>query len=104
MEKALTLDTGNESVRVSLREVTYVEVRRNYVTVHAKNDYTVKTSLGDIEKELDDTFFRVGRSFIINLRLVRKITRLEIFLADGSRVPLPRGHYDLINRALIERL
>ena len=38
------------------------------MTLHAKREYTVKRTLGEFEKELDQRFFRVGRSLILNLK------------------------------------
>jgi len=103
-ERILILDLGDESVRIPLYEIQYLEVQRNYVTVHGKNEYTIKSSLSELEKELDNVFFRVGRSFIVNLRYVRRITKTDVFLSNGSSIPLPRGLYKTINRAMIECL
>lgn len=100
-ERALLLEFGGETVRVPLYEIRFLEVRQNYVTIHAKEDYTVKKTLGQLEKELDGGFFRTGRSYIINLRFVDKITRTGIYLRDGSSVPLSRGLYEPLNRAMI---
>ena len=87
--------------RVPLHEIRSMEVRQNYVTIHAGEDYTVKRTLSDIEKDLDESFFRTGRSFIVNLRYVRKITKTEVFLKEGGAVPLSRGLYHSINQAVI---
>lgn len=103
-ERALLFEAAGEAVRIPLREILYFEVRQNYVTVHAKADYTVKKTLGAIERELDERFFRTGRSFILNLTCIRRVTRSEVYLSDGSAVPLPRGMYEPLNRAIIERL
>ena len=101
-EKELFLQTTDGSVRVLSSEIRYLEVQRNYVTIHAAEEYTVKRTLGDLEKELDESFFRTGRSFIVNLRFVRKITKTQVFLKDGAQVPLSRGLYEGINRAMIQ--
>lgn len=101
-EKALLLTISDETIRVPLYEIKYLEVRKNYVTLHAGEDYEVKKTLSELEKNLDESFFRTGRSFIVNLRFVRKITRTNVELLDGSIVPLSRGMYDNINRAMIE--
>lgn len=69
--------------------------------IHADEDVTLKTTLSAIEKDLDESFCRIGRSFIVNLRSIRKITRNEALLSDGSSIPLPRGMYEPLNRALI---
>ncbi len=100
-EKALYLPVAGSMVRISIGEIRYLEVQKNYVTIYGKETYTVKKTLGELEKELDESFFRTGRSFIVNLRYVKKITKAEVVLKDGTSVPLSRGLYDSINRAII---
>jgi len=100
---ALFINRGSESIRIPLYEIKCLEVRHNYVTIYAKEEYTVKKTLGEIEKELNDGFFRTGRSYIINLKYIRKVTKSDVYLSDGMVIPLSRGLYDSINRAMIER-
>ena len=101
-ERMLTLEPGGEMVRVPLRQIRYIDVRLNYATVHAKEDYTVKKPLGEIAAALDERFYRVGRSAIVNLTCVSRITKTDIYLDDGTAVPLPRGAYEGVNRAIID--
>ena len=102
--RVLTLHLAQGYVRVPLHEIRYLEVQRNYVTVYAREDYTVKAALGELERELDEQFCRVGRSYILNLRCIRSVTRTQALLAGGERIPLPRGVYDALNRAMMDRL
>lgn len=102
-ERCLTLESGGSLVRIPLYEIRYLDVHQNYVTVHGKEDYTVKRTLGEFERELDNRFYRVGRGQIVNLAYVRRITRVDIYLSDGTVLPLPRGAYEPLNRAIIER-
>ena len=102
----LTLKLPDSTVRVPFGEIRYLEVRQNYVTVYADGEYTVKQPLGDFAKHLapDDSFFRVGRSYIVNLRCIRQVTKKEILLLDGMVIPLSRGMYEPLNREIIKRL
>ena len=102
-ERALFLKLEGEMVRVALRDIRYLEVQQNYVTIHAGQDYTLKSTLAKLAEELDERFFQLGRSYIVNLHFVQRVTRQEAILQDGARIPLPRGYYDKINRAIIER-
>ena len=102
-ERTLDLDLGDELVRVPLHQIRYLDVRLNYVTVHAREDYTVKRPLRDFDGALDERFFRVGRGCVINLTCVRRVTRTAAYLIDGTVIPLPRGQYDALNRAIIQR-
>ena len=100
-ERCLNLECSGELVRIPFYEIRYLDVHQNYVTIHAKADYTVKRTLGDFEKELDDRFCRVGRGMILNLKYIQRVTKTEVRLSDGTVLPLPRGAYEPLNRAII---
>lgn len=103
-EKHLLLKLSDEMIKIPLHEIIYIDVNRNYVTIHANKDYTLKKTLGEIEKELDEKFFRIGRSAIVNLKYITRITKTEVFLSNGFSLPLPRGIYDALNRAIINEI
>ena len=100
-ERCLNLEAYGEMVRIPFYEIRYLDVHQNYVTVHAKADYTVKRTLGEFEKELDQRFCRVGRAMILNLKYIQRVTKNEVRLSDGTVLPLPRGAYEPLNRAII---
>ena len=102
-EQVLTLELSGETVRLPIYQIRYAEVQGNYVTVHAKSDCTAKMTLSELETRLDDSFFRLGRSALVNLGYVARVTKTAVTLNDGSVLPLPRGAYDRINRAIINR-
>lgn len=100
-EKVLNLDVGGEMVRIPVYQIKYLDVQANYVTIHAKEDYTIKKTLSQLAAELDDRFYKVGRSAVVNLTHINRVTKTEIYLKDGSQIPLPRGAYEGVNRAII---
>lgn len=100
-EGFLTVQTTEETVRLPFYTIRYLDVQKNYVTVHTKADYTVKRTLSEMEAELDRRFFRIGRAAIVNLDQVQRVTKAEVHLSDGTVLPLPRGAYELLNRAII---
>ena len=103
-ERALYLELPGETVRMPLREIRYLDVDKNYVTVHGARDCRVKRSLGEFEKELDARIFRAGRGLLLNLEHVRRVTREQVALRDGTVLPLPKSAYEPLNRAIIERM
>lgn len=100
-ERALVLTLPDGIVRIPLNEIRYIEVLKNYVTVHAGEDYSVKKTLNELEGELDESFFRIHRSYIAGLRCVRKVTKTEVILKDNTALPLSRKLYNELNQALI---
>ncbi len=101
-EAALIFDLPDGMVRIPLYEIRYIEVRANYVTIHADKEVSVKTTLSSIGEKLDEAFFKVGRSYIVNMRYIRKVTKTEVILEGEISVPLSRGLYEPLNRAFIE--
>lgn len=102
----LTFEQSGEMIRLPLYEIRYFEANQNYVTVHAEKEatYMIRSTLGEVEKTLDDRFFRTGRSYIVNLACIRKVTRTDIHLINGELLPLPRGMYKTLNQAIISKL
>ena len=46
-------------------------------------------------------FYRIGRSYIVNLKMVRRVTKSQVLLANGEALSIPRGAYETLNRAII---
>ena len=100
-EKVFHFEIGSEMVRVPIYQIRYADVMGNYVTIHALTDVTIKMTLAELAKNLDERFCRVGRSVVVNLTKISRVTKTEIKLSDGTSIPLPRGAYESINRAII---
>lgn len=100
-DKSLLVESDEGLCRLPLSEIRWLEVMGNYVTIHAGRDYTLRKPLKELESLLDESFFRTGRSFLVNLRFVKEVTRTQVTLTDTSTVPLSRRRYDAIHRAII---
>lgn len=100
-EKVLYLEAGGEMVRIPVYKITHAEVFGNYVSIYAGENITVKMTLRELEQELDERFYRVSRSAVVNLGCIRRVTKKEVLLEDGTALPLPRGAYEQVNRAII---
>lgn len=101
--KKILLEGSGTSSIVPISEIRYIEVLGNYVTVYADKPYTLKATLASVERQLDEAFFRAGRSYIINLDKVRRAAKKEVTLTTGELVPLARGVYEKLMRAIINR-
>jgi len=100
-ERELTLTMPEGIVRIPLAEIRYLEVMGNYVTIHGEESCSVKRTLSQLEELLDERFYRIHRSYIVNLQSVKKCTRTEVVLKDDTVLPLSRRHYEGLNRAMI---
>lgn len=83
--------------KIYYSEVLYFEAVRNKLFFYTKTSaYQIKLKLYDIEG-LDPSFFRIGKSFAVNMEAVSSIKaiqngRLIIFLTDGQKLMVSRRY------------
>ena len=103
VEKKILLPSEGGETAVSVRDIHYIEVQRQYSVIYTvAGRYRIKAPLTELESRLDDYFLRVQRSFIVNLREVVKITRTGVILKSGAEVPISRGTAEKVSRKIIE--
>lgn len=100
-EKVLTFEMSGEMVRIPIYQIRYAQVQRNYTTIYANDSVTLKMPLGKLKELLDERFCQAGRSLLVNMTCIRRVTKTEIILQDGTLLLLPRGAYETVNRAII---
>ena len=104
-QRSVLLTSPEGDVKVSLADIYYVESENVHVAVHTVSGvYRSRISLAKFAEQLDETFIKVHRSYIVNLKYVKKITRTDITMVSGDLVPISRGMYDEVHAALIKFL
>lgn len=101
-EGRLAVRFARQTEYIPFSRILYIEAQLQYVVIHtAGEDCRMKASLSEVEKELDEGFFRCQRSFIINLGQVQKIKSDCVLLKNGDSVPIGRGMAERIAKAII---
>ncbi len=104
-QRSVLVSTPEEEVKVSLADICYLEAENVYVNVHTvRGVYRTRSSLAKFITQLDNTFVKVHRSYVVALNYVRKISRSEITMQNGETIPISRGMYDAVHDALIKYL
>ncbi len=104
-QRSVLLATADGDIKVSLADIMYAEAQNVYVIVHTvRGNYRVRMALGKFCGQLDETFFKAHRSYVVGLKYIRKITRTNITILNGDIVPISRGMYDEIHAALVKYL
>lgn len=78
---------------IDIRTILYVESFSHDIAVHTEGrTRKYPGRMRDIEDILcEHGFFRIHKSYLINLRQVRRIAGEEVILSDGASVPLSRN-------------
>ncbi len=100
--EALPKDTEYLSVKadykvtlVRISDIVYIESEGEYVRMHLADGSTITTlfRLKNMEATLpSDSFMRVHRSYIVNLRAIRSYIKGRIYLNDTDYVPIGENY------------
>jgi len=90
---------------VSPEEIDWIEAAGNYAIFHVgPKNHMVRETMSGLETKLPaDSFMRVGRSTIVNLRRVKELASLPAgahaaVLVDSQRVPITRSVREVAER------
>lgn len=98
----VVLTVGKESIRIAANSILYAESDKHYVLLHTETEIIrLRMTVPEIMEALGDGFARCGRSFVVGLRYVQKITKDWVFLENGIQLPLGKGYFDELNLEFI---
>lgn len=102
-EDSLILETDNGIMRVKFSEIMSAEAKghETLLTLTDKQE-SVKIGINDLEKQLDDSFIRSHRSYLVGLRHITRITKTDVILDNGALIPLSRRMYAVVNQKFID--
>jgi two-component system LytT family response regulator len=98
--KTLTLKTSKAEIEVGTTDVACIESYGNYLKVYLVNKQmpvVVYGSLSGIANELDASFVRVHKSYIINSTQIQSIDGALVKLISGMQIPVGRKYQILLN-------
>jgi DNA-binding LytR/AlgR family response regulator len=102
-KKFLIISSDNKDYSISFEDIMYIEAFKNYAYIVTAdgNQYEIKQNLSQIEKELDDSFFRCQRSYIIMLKHIKYISKTDVLLNSGKKISLSRKIYKNLYSAFV---
>lgn len=104
-EPELVVEMAGEIARVRIRDIRYLESAAHDTIVwldKAGEGLKSRVGIQKLEEALqkeEGLFFRLHRSYLVNLAHVDRITRKEVLLDTGVSIPVARGKWEELNRA-----
>ena len=84
-------ETKGKMLKISFKDIYYIEGLGNYVTIHTATDGIITyASFKELEQRLPPEFVRVQKSYIVSMNYVRAIDGNQIFL-EGMKAHVPLG-------------
>ena len=102
-QKTVSLRIGQRIVILPVAEVIYAESQEHNIVIYM--DSAVRRfpiSISELERLLPaERFCRCHNSFLVNMEHIAEITRTELTMRGGARVPVSRKYYTQAQSAFI---
>lgn len=101
--RQLLLPVDGVQTRFCAEDIFYAEAFAHTVCIHTgASQAQVQVSISALEQLLaGEPFIRCHRSYLVNLRHIRRIGREELLLDGGEKLPVSRRLYAAVNEAFI---
>ena len=91
---------GHRRIKVELDKVKYVESCKDYINIQSTNgSLRIKENIGAFEKKLNQSFLRVHRSYIINVKFLTGYTKLDIEINE-QELPIGSSYREKVLKSL----
>jgi DNA-binding LytR/AlgR family response regulator len=96
------LNIDGEVQRYKADSILYAEAFSHTIELHTSREtLTLRMPMKELETLLGEGFLRCHRSYVVNVRHIASISRTEITLTGGAKLPLSRTMYNAVNEAFV---
>ena len=104
-QRSIIIENADGTFRIPLSDILFIESDRMHTVIHTSSEvFRTRKGISQVEALLSENFFRVHRSYIVNLTHISKITKTEVTLSSNENIPIARGNYESLYSALISKL
>jgi DNA-binding LytR/AlgR family response regulator len=99
LKRYFLIKDGETSRRIAHEDIIYIEkYAHNAEVVTTKNKYSIRKTMEQLQKELnDDLFVKCHKSYIINIRRVEHVINVSALMSNGDNVPFGKNMAKKIN-------
>lgn len=93
-KKEIVLNNKDNTTIIQQSDIIYIESFKHYCYIYTKRTtepYKIRTNMRQILEDLNFCFYRINRSYIINLNEIKQIKNGRVILKNNMEVTLQRG-------------
>lgn len=100
----VAIETTKKIIKLDYNEIYYCIMFSPYIDIHTNSGkITLRKKISELENVLPNRYFiRCHRSYIVNVKHIKSITKNSILLENDIEVPISRGKCSEINDAFID--
>jgi DNA-binding LytR/AlgR family response regulator len=81
-----------DKTKIYVADLLYIKSDDHYLKIFLSNgkNHFVRGKLAQVIEELPPNFIRTHRSFVVNRNFIKQINNTNVFMTDGTEIPLSR--------------
>lgn len=93
--------------RLYTDSILYVESRGHKSFFHymeaGRVVYQIYSKLDELEQQMEGHYFlRIHKSYLVNMKHIRKVSNYTVFLDTGEELPVPRPRFQRVKEAFVD--
>ncbi|MGL5692575.1 MAG: LytR/AlgR family response regulator transcription factor, partial [Peptostreptococcaceae bacterium] len=94
-DTTIIVETGKKVIKLNYNEILYCIMFSPYIDIHINSEkIVIRKKISEMEEILPSEYFvRCHRSYIVNIKYIKLITKNEVVLENGTRIPISRSKY-----------
>ena len=102
-DKYIDIQSGTSHIRINLSRLLYAEVYDRKTILHMKDEnIEYYGQLSALEGLVGKDFYRIHRSYLVNMKYVERYDRTSVTTLGGDNIPIARREYDGFLKAYME--
>ncbi len=102
-DKYIEIQSGTAHIRINLSQLLYAEVYERKTILHMKKEnIEYYGQLSALEELVGKDFYRIHRSYLVNMKYVERYDRTSVTTLGGNIIPIARREYDGFLKAYME--
>ncbi len=94
-DSLICLSGKDLATAVPSSSIHYLESSGHRLSIHTDSDcYTIYERLEAVANRLPSDFYQCHKSFLVNMKHIRQIDKYQIYLKDGTVIPIAKSRYN----------
>jgi len=101
-DDSIIIETADGKIRIYNKDILYTEAFAHKTTIQTTSgSIDARLFISELVEMLGDEFCCTHRSYLVGIKHIKQITKTEVIMDNGKKIPLSRRRYGTVNQAFI---
>lgn len=104
LQKTIFIKSGYEHIKISIEEIVFIKSDADYteLNIPGKKHLSSESLRFWLDNLDQNQFFRVHKSYIINIKKIVKVSGNQVYLEQGVIIPIGRAYKEAFNQKILK--